>query len=525
MSSTISLTASWYSPLGRRLGLVIAAPVIAQLLGSAFNIWYNFVYVQPLLTPAQLRVFLGTVMAFNGLVYPAGVGLWIWVVLSLKRVCSQLCFQQPIAAPAALLKARQRVINLPWWIVAISGSLWFLCIPVFLLTLSLAPGTLNPRLFWDLPVSFTIAALIAITHSFFTIELLTQQLLYPILFHDARPSRTPGTFPLSLQLRGVFFSFCGCICPIASLLLLTIAPHACRTEDRWFAIAVGSLGIGFNLTSAWMVGQLVVEPIKELQRVASEVADGNLKVRINSLRADEFGLLIDEVNHMIEELREKQSLRETFGQHVGERAAVQILQRDPNLGGVEQDLTIVFADLRNFTSRCTVESPQQIVTLLNLFLSEMGESVEQHEGMVNKFLGDGFMALFGVGDESANHAVQAVAAALEMLTRLQLINQQLERQSQSPLTMGIGIHTGRAVVGSIGSSRRLEYTAIGNTVNIASRVESLTKEVGEVLLLTRATQQALSEAFVTEPLLPRKVKGQVEPLEIYRVVAIPAPGS
>jgi adenylate cyclase len=514
---------TWYASPSRRLSLVICAPVIAQLLGSAFNIWYNFTYVQPLLTPVQLAMILNTVIVFNIIVYPAGIGVWIWTVLSLRQAVDQLWRQHPIA-PHRLLKARQRVINLPWWCVAIASSLWLLCIPVFLLSLSLAPGSLNSRLFWDLPISFTIAAFIAATHSFFATELLTQKLLYPVLFQDAQPHRIPGTFPLSLHWRGLFLAFCGSVCPIASLLLLMLAPHTCEQKDGWFAIAVAGLGIIFSLTSAWMVSQLVVEPIRELQQVAVAVANENLKIRIHALRADEFGALIEEINHMIIGLQEKQILQETFGRHVGERAAIQILQRDPSLGGIEQELTVLFADLRNFTRRCSTQPPQQIVTLLNLFLTEMVEIVERrYDGMVNKFLGDGFMALFGVGDESKTHAIQAVSAGLEMLESLKKINHYLESQGQDPLAMGIGIHTGVAVVGSIGSSQRLEYTAIGNTVNIAARVESLTKQVGEPLLLTANTEQALSTDFVTEPLPPQFVKGQSTALSIFRVVAAQVP--
>lgn len=507
----------WYEPLGKRLGLVICAPIAAQLLGSAFNIWYNFTYTQPLLTPVQLKVFLTTVLLYNSIAYPIGVGFWIGFVLSLRRPCREVMRQQPIS-PERLLRAQQRVINLPWWGIATAGILWFLCIPVFLLTMSAAPGGLNPTLYWHLPISFIIAGLIATTQSLFAVEILTQQLLFPLLFHNARPFRTPGTFPLSLRWRGVALAFCGSICPIISLLILSIAPHTCESKNAWFAIAVGSLGVLFSLSSAWMVEQLVVEPIKELQRVAISVAEGDLKVRIKSLRADEFGPLMDEINHMIGELQEKQQLQETFGRHVGEQAAFQILRLDPNLGGIEQELTVLFADLRNFTRRCSNQSPQQSVTLLNLFLTEMVEIVEQrHGGMVNKFLGDGFMALFGVGTTSVNHAAQAVSAGQEMLTSLQTINQYLESQGQAPLAMGIGVHTGVAIVGSIGSDRRLEYTAIGDTVNIAARVEALTKRVKFPLLITAATQQQLADTVLTEELPPQRVKGQPQPLKVYRV--------
>ena len=503
----------------RRLLLVVFAPSVAELLGSAFNIWYNLTHIQPLLTPAQLAVFWNSIGVYNAVVYPVGIVLWVWIVFSLWQPCLQVQHTQHIKEEP-LLWARQRAINLPLWGVALAGSGWLLCIPVFLLALQLAPGNLDPRVLIDLPISIIISALIAITHAFFTIELLSQRLLYPMLFRDTRPAQTPGTFPVSLRSRGILLAFSAGVCPIISLLLLISAPHPCETQALWFAIAVGGLGITFGLISAGMLSQLVVEPLEALQHAAQAVASGDLKSRISLLRADEFGHLIDEFNHLIGELQEKQHLQETFGRHVGQKAAQQILQRDPKLGGLEQEVTVLFADIRNFTARCAVEPPQQIVTLLNLFLTEMVETVEQqHEGMVNKFLGDGFMALFGVGGHQVNHAADAVAAGQEMLIRLERLNRYLASQGKSPLAMGIGIHTGRAIVGSIGAPQRLEYTAIGDTVNIASRVESLTKGLGEPLLLTAATRTALPSTFVTEPLPPQRVKGQPQPLNVYRVPA------
>ncbi|MEW5860606.1 MAG: HAMP domain-containing protein [Cyanobacteriota bacterium] len=158
---------------------------------------------------------------------------------------------------------------------------------------------------------------------------------------------------------------------------MSVETRHCRVStngiavSEWQCISVGVLGMVFGFSSAWMVGQLVVEPVEELQQAARMVASGNLNIHIKLLRADEFGPLIDDFNDMIEELRDKQRLQETFGRHVGQTAAQQILQRDPSLGGVEQELTIVFADIRNFTARSAVSSPQQVVAMLNLFLTAM----------------------------------------------------------------------------------------------------------------------------------------------------------
>jgi adenylate cyclase len=274
----------------------------------------------------------------------------------------------------------------------------------------------------------------------------------------------------------------------------------------------------FGLTTAWLVGILVSEPVRELKQAAQRVAAGDLGLRIGLLRADEFGPLIDEFNRMIVELREKNRLKETLGAHVGQQAARRILERNPGLGGVEEEVTVVFVDIRNFSARCAKSTPQQIVSLLNLFLTEMVEVVEQkHSGMVNKFLGDGFMALFGGWDGAEAHADAAVAAAREMLVRLEDLNRRLIRQGDVPLAIGIGIHTGPAVVGSLGSPQRMEYTAIGDTVNVASRLEELTKSLGAPLLLSAATRAALRACPKVEELPPQRIKGQSEPLVVYRL--------
>src|SRR5262249_867020 len=137
-------------------------------------------------------------------------------------------------------------------------------------------------------------------------------------------------------------------------------------------------------------------PVDELRRATQAVADGNLDVRIPDLRADEFGLLIDGFNTMVAGLREKRRVEDNFGRHVGTRVAQQILARDRGLGGVEEEVTILFVDIRDFTTRSEASAPAEVVSLLNLFLAEMVEVIEQrHGGIVNKCLGDGRMALFG----------------------------------------------------------------------------------------------------------------------------------
>ena len=143
---------------------------------------------------------------------------------------------------------------------------------------------------------------------------------------------------------------------------------------------------------------------------------------------------------------------------------------------------------------------------------------ERHGGMVNKFLGDGFLALFGVGGTAKAHADAALAAGRDMLHSLVQLNRELALDGEGALAIGIGIHTGPAIVGSIGSPNRLEYTAIGNTVNFASRIEGLTKVLGTELLLTESTKSHLNAGLALKEYPPQWVRGLKTPVRVFSVV-------
>ena len=219
---------------------------------------------------------------------------------------------------------------------------------------------------------------------------------------------------------------------------------------------------------------------------------------------------------MLHELREKERLRQTFGLHVGKKTAEQILARDPGLGGVEQLITIMFVDIRSFTQRTANLAPGETVRMLNEFLRVMVRVVEtSHNGIINKFLGDGFMALFGIGANAADHADEALTTGRDMLRALKELNARLLAEGREGTAIGIGIHTGMAIVGSIGSPERLEFTAIGSAVNIASRIEALTKTLKRPLLLTEGTAQHLQERRDLEEFPPQAVRGVEEPMRVY----------
>jgi len=494
------------------------APVVPQLLGSIFNIWYNATVIDPLLGVDGLRRrFFQTVVIYNVLAYALGVSLWLWNVFSLRPIFERLRLNSPVQE-RLLTRARRRLIHLPWWAATISGAAWLLCIPVFLGSLAQVPGTMDTRLLWHLPISFCVSAFIAITNTFFLVELASHWGLFPVFFRGARADLTPGAVTLSLRGRGLLWAISAAICPIISLLLLAFAPPSTGSDPRWLAVFVGIVGIGFGLCTALMISQLVAKPVDQLRHAAQAVGQGHFDVQVPITRADEFGVLMGEFNQMTRELKDKERLRQTFGLHVGRQAAEQILARDPGLGGIEQEITIMFVDIRSFTARAGMFAPHETLDVLNKFLSMAAQVVEgRHLGMINKYLGDGFMALFGAGanESLSNHAQDAFDAGREILHSLNSLNQELTVRKHPLLAIGIGINSGLAIVGSIGSPQRLEFTAIGSNVNLASRIENLTKQVGAPLLVTYETRIRLQDATGLVELPPQPVRGVDGPVKVF----------
>ncbi len=480
---------------------------LAQAVGSVFNIVYNLLHIPPLLTEAQQAAFKSSIAFYNAFAYPPLLALWAWAVFRLRR--------RP-RDEAALDTLRRRAVNLPVVAAAIAAAGWFLSIPSLHLGLVLSGEAINRHVWFHFPVSVCIAAVIALTIGYFSIDWARQRLLFPCLFRDESPAKFSGAFHLSVSGRGKLWTLAASICPILSLLLLLIDPTP-SDGDVGFALAVAGTGILCAVVSSVLMARLVVTPVEELRRAADRVGRGDLETNVNHLRADEFGVLADAFNGMVAGLREKERIAGTFGRHVGREIAEQLLHHEEELGGVERVLSVLFADLRGFTTRCEGLAPGDAVKLLNLYHEHMTGLIEEHGGIVNQLVGDGIMALFGATGRSALHAAEAVAAGRAMLLGLEGLNAKLAAQGFEPVRIGVGIHTGPAVVGTIGSPRRMEYTAIGDTVNTAARIEGLTKELKRPLLISASTYESADPRPAAERLDPVPIRGRRGEMTLYSV--------
>ncbi|MDC0935254.1 HAMP domain-containing protein, partial [Pirellulales bacterium] len=305
----------WGVTQRRGLLLVAISPVVANLIGSAFNIWYNHQQIKPLLSRAELDRFGDCWMWFNIVIYPLAVTCWVAPLIWLRRVHWALLDGRDVD-PRKLVNAQRTVVNLPWWILIVASFSWFICIPVFAAALAALPGPLNPSVLWHLSISFLTGSLIAVTHSFFAVEIVSQRCLFPVFFRRHSPADVPGAAPLSIRARGFVWAISAAVAPVVILVLLIVVPNAVD-RDPWFPIAVGVVEIAFSITTGSMLGQLVAVPVRELRNAAIRVSEGDLHVRVNLMRADDFGPLISRFNQMVGGLLERERLQQTFGRHVG----------------------------------------------------------------------------------------------------------------------------------------------------------------------------------------------------------------
>ena len=216
--------------------------------------------------------------------------------------------------------------------------------------------------------------------------------------------------------------------------------------------------------------------------------------------------------------KEKRRLRSLFRRYVDDNVISQILET-PNLtlGGEKRHVAVLFSDIFNFTTRSESMPPERLVSHLNRYLSRMVEAIQSNHGMIDKFMGDGIMAIFGAPLVDEEPEVNAVRASLAMIEALEKLNPELEREGIEPIRIGVGIHCGEAIVGNIGSRSRLEYTAIGDVVNTASRIEGLTRKLDGAILTSSQVYEAIRHAIPAEFAAEVPVKGKSAPIRVYRV--------
>ena len=268
----------------------------------------------------------------------------------------------------------------------------------------------------------------------------------------------------------------------------------------------------------FLVGILIVEFFSALYLFR----DRSLVIPIVALLGGTVitSMLTNTYNYFTERKQKKQ-LRNAFGTYVSSTVVNKIME-DPKslmLGGTKKVLSVLFSDIRGFTTYSENMDPQQVVSIINKYLSAMSEPVLAHEGTIDKFIGDAIFAIFGAPLDNSDHATEACEVALEMMIKLKEVNLELIHDGFGPLKIGIGINTGEMTIGNIGSSKRFDYTAIGDAVNLGSRIEGLTKHFNVPILVSHFTKNSCdADRFLFRALPETRVQGKLLSVGIFEMI-------
>jgi adenylate cyclase len=257
-----------------------------------------------------------------------------------------------------------------------------------------------------------------------------------------------------------------------------------------------------------------------LAKGARKIAAGDYQHRVELKQRDELGSLADSFNQMSQGLIERDRVRDLLGKVVSPQIAAELLRKDVVLGGEERQVTVLFSDLRNFTRMSEMLSPQEMLAILNRYFTRMGAIIEKHGGVVDKYIGDALMALFGAPLANPDDADRALKTALEMMEALDDLNREWTKRGLPAIDAGIGINTDVVVAGNMGSETRLNYTVIGDGVNLASRLEDLTKtpEYQTRIIVAGSTLTKARERYRTHRLGEVAVKGKQKSTEIFALL-------
>jgi adenylate cyclase len=291
-------------------------------------------------------------------------------------------------------------------------------------------------------------------------------------------------------------------------------------------LGVAGLSLVLSVAAALYIGRTIIRPMRSLEASMDRVETGDLDVVADVKTDDEIGHLAAAFNRMTGGLRREAMVRDLFGQYVSPEVARLAIEQHGQLEGKVVECTVLFVDIRRFTALAEVLPPARLIGTLNRYFERMLTAVEAEGGIVNKFGGDSLLAVFGSPlNPMQDHADRAVRAALRMRLALVEFNREQADAEMPELRVGFGLATGELVAGNVGSSRKLEYTVIGDPVNLAARLQELTTELGSEVLLSPRTAALAKGAAALRSLGEVEVRGRAERVEVFAAEGVLAEAS
>jgi adenylate cyclase len=494
----------------RKLGPAYPIAFIALELQSAFVIVLGTLGIYTLyyeVDGGEFLIVLGTALATSAFailmaIYRAVVytrPLRAWIKGERGPDATARAWVSAVGLPAYLLR---RDVTLPIFVVAIPTSI--LAVAIYGLS-------------WLAFFPLIAAGLVAIGYGGILHYLALEAGMRPVLVdinREVTPRRETGVdvVPLRVKLLTAL-PLISVITGVVSSALSGDGGGGAANLGIDVAIAVGVAGT-IALELSWMLAKSILRPLDDLQRAIKAVQAGRYDVSVPVTAADEVGELQATFNQMVAGLAERERIRKAFGTYLDKEVAEYILSDEYAPEGFEVEVSVLFCDVRDFTAFADDAEPTEVVGRLNELFETVVPIVARHGGHVDKFIGDGLLAVFGAPERFADHADRAVRAAIDMA---QCVNHDLD----TPLEVGVGVNSGTVIAGSIGGAGRLNFSVIGDAVNVAARVEAATRELGEEVLITGETRARLRSRFELEPRGERELRGKAEPVELWTPVGPP----
>lgn len=377
------------------------------------------------------------------------------------------------------LMERQNALRLPWQMTLIQGGLWLFAMVMYtLLAAFTQPAAVLGAMF-----SVGIAGVVVCAVSY----LFSEFALRPFAARALAGRTGEEELGAGVERRMVVFWGLGTAAPLLGLGIAAVVALTTRESsvERLAFIVIGLSGVVlvFGLLVTVLNARAVVSPIASVRAALAMVGDGDFDVEVRVDDGTELGLLQSGFNEMVQGLREREEIRDLFGRHVGEAVATAATGGGIELGGETRVVSVLMIDLVGSTTYAENRAPSEVVEMLNRFFTVVVEEVDRRDGLVNKFMGDAVLAIFGAPIDLDDHAGAALAAARVIAQRL--------ADEMPEIGAGIGVSTGQAVAGNVGHRSRFEYTVIGDAVNSAARLTELAKDVdGGVLVASASVDRA-----------------------------------
>ena len=346
---------------------------------------------------------------------------------------------------------------------------------------------------------------------------------------DLTDQEKQDLMPISLRQKMIFCTLFVTIIPTAVLGATVLL----KLNDRFDKFNIMNKLEILNSISLWIIVLFFFSTIvslaicllltnnvanltEALVQAMREVESGNMRTRLEVVSTDSFGYLYEGFNKMVHSLKERARLRDVISKYISPHMIEFMSSDDIRLEGINAHASVLFADIRGFTTLSEGMTPSEVVELLSSYLSAVEPVIRAQGGWINKFAGDSLLAVFGVPNPQPDHANRAVLAATQMRATLKEFNALRESSGKIPIRIGMGIHCGWLIAGSVGSPERMEYTVIGDAVNVASRLQNLTKEFETDLLISFEVFQALSTSLQTRGKLV-ELRGKSLPMRVFTV--------